>query len=221
MSTISVDSIINHTGKTFSSMATARRRAVSNSSESSPASFKEIFGDFADSFFKGDLDLSGLDLNSLEGCPFNIEESLHIQDNPNLKSLSYVTTVFDPEACLNIDIDLFLASLESHLYIYDMVDEIDIYMNTSDQEKIEKALIQFSVIENDPSYSLAKDISLKSFFIRKENSSSPAYGLIKVYAQSSTIIKIYFDSDGTERLFNIYKGVGFDRKKFDRVLELL
>ena len=223
MDETSEDYIIKHTGKTFEETATIRRQAILENQESEPASFKEVFGDLSDSFFEGDLDLSGLDLNSLEGCPFNIEDSLHIDNNPNLKSLKYVSTVFELEGYFSVDIDLFLASLESHLYIYDVIEEINIYVDNSSQAKIEEALIQFSIIENDSDYAFAKDISLKSFFIERKGDKTGDFGIMQGYSHShsSAIIRIGLNSGGMERLYNIYQSVGFDRKKFDRTLELL
>jgi len=52
-------------------------------------SFQEIFGDLSNCVFVGSLDLSNLNLNSLEGCPQCVSESLVLDQNPNLTSLKH------------------------------------------------------------------------------------------------------------------------------------
>jgi len=91
--------------KTFEDIVKEREAEEAGSS---PISFKELFGDLSDCTFSGHLDLSYLNLNSLEGCPRKvINGNFSIENNPNLKSLKSLPTEFKNVSQFYLNYSLF------------------------------------------------------------------------------------------------------------------
>ena len=102
--------------QTFQEIMTKR---VTDSAE--PKSFEQIFGDLSDCAFVGALNLGGINLNSLKGCPREIRGHvvfLSIDFNPELKSLNYMPKKFQEGFYLLIDSSLtkFLNYLPSESF---------------------------------------------------------------------------------------------------------
>jgi len=96
---------IKESETTFKHIALSRRKSED---KKTPKTFKEIFGDLSDSVFNGDLDLSELNLSSLEGCPKKISTgNFSIEVNPNLESLRYFPTEFKDINQIYLDFSLF------------------------------------------------------------------------------------------------------------------
>ena len=186
MSTIGKDTILSN-GKTFEETLLSRRKNVTT-----PQSFSEVFEDFSDYIFEGVLNLSNLNLCSLEGCPQTFTGSqLAIFGNPNLKNLNFFPK-YTP-SLNNIYIDNDTLSIIESL-------NVEIYKNRS--------LITMSVGKG--AAVSEESICLNLFGFRRLNGD---FKKVKRPTLTLDYVKL-------EKLYAVYKKVGFDRERFNRVLEL-
>jgi len=146
--------------KTFKDIENARRNIVSeedSKQDEEPCSFEDIFGDLSNTCFIGHLNLSGLNLNSLKGCPQKISQgSFQCHSNWNLDSLNHFPKELTPNqnvlfcftsvnSVKNINPEIFkdtseLNMLSTYLTIFETV-----YISSS----MRKTLGNFSKIETD------------------------------------------------------------------------
>ena len=105
MREINGNTAIKESGETFKILALARQKSKNRKT---PKTFKEIFGDLSDFIFEGTLDLTNLNLSSLEGCPTKIlNGNFSTETNPNLKSLKDFPNGFESVDMFYLDYDLF------------------------------------------------------------------------------------------------------------------
>ena len=167
-----------------------------------PKSFKDIFGDLSDYIFYGSLSLSRLNLNSLEGCPKEIVEGFFgISHNPDLHDLNH----FPRRVAKNFDLylDYYLAQ---HLSRIDISSYKDAKISFSGFIKSQKNA------GTEPVQEVYKNIVENFIDFREVNGDFeriqfPGFDHL-------------FNYEEFEKLYNIFKKVGFDREKFDRALEL-
>ena len=151
-------------------------------------SFKNYFGDLSKMIFQGSLDLSSLNLTSLEGCPTEVVGEFNIRNNPELKSLKHFPKL-NGNRPLHINthhfkelrrLDNDLWSQISHIkYIGDPIPNIDIVTT----------MLHFKLLGGN-------------FPIKRVG--HPLQ-----------------ENEELEKLFNIYKKVGFQEIKFRRAVSLL
>jgi len=163
-----------------------------------PSSFKDLFGDLSDSIFQGNLDLSGLNLDSLKGCPLNISGGYFcISNNRALKSLDYFPEDIDPDYGLFLDYDALL-QLDSL--------DMNIYKNLH--------ITLFDSSTHLDSKEVSKNIVKILYESRRINGN-----FNKVTWPFFSNFSL--DYHKLEIFYSIFEKVGFDREKFDRALELL
>ena len=180
-------------GETFEKNIILRRTEY-NSNCSEPKSFKEIFGDLSDSTYNGTLDLSRLNLNSLEGCPKRI---LGGDFMININSYLYDLNFFPEKLARNCKLYLgfHMAPFLKEVSINSYKNSIILFTGLLNSKKKDKL-----IVENLADFRKANGSFEKLRFSR---SNQPP------------------DYERLEKLYHIHKKVGFDQEKFERALELL
>jgi len=181
-------------GKSFGKLKGNRMNEASEGA--APCSFKDIFGDLTEYIYKGDLDLSQLNLSSLEGCPQKLKEGYFaIDNNPNLKSLENLPS---SSGKFYIGYD--------NIYLFDKI-EINKYKHFN----IYICDIPFQ--NHNPMVTVKNII----FFFAKFRMLNGDFNKLKNFTFLSGQELNYVD---LEKYYAIYEKVNFNREKFNQVLEL-
>jgi len=196
--------------KSFKQVEETRRSLFkAQESDLSPISFKEVFGDFSDCVFYGELDLSGLNLNSLEGCPCEVRHGdFHIDSNPSLESLEFFPKKLPSGEALIIDLKhlALLATIDPVSYKdinYLTVNANGQLVGSTDKKHIEivVAMENFVKVRGIEAF---KTFVLANFLKTKQNK-----GLQPINPKK------------LEKFYLIYEKVGFDQEKLKRAIELI
>ena len=167
-----------------------------------PQSFQEIFGDLSDCVFVGDLDLSNIGLNSLQGCPQKVKGgNFQISRNFDLKSLDYFPTEITKDFKIAIDFDLIYKLKDLDISIYRDLG-INIFYGAYYDKKISKEEV-FKKIAHTLSEYRGANGSFNRVFGKSVNPD------------------ISLDYIEIERFYRIYKKLDFDLEKFNRAVALL
>jgi len=167
-----------------------------------PESFKAIFGDLSSFTYHGNLDLSRLNLNSLEGCPQRIVGgTFTIKKNPNLHNLNHFPEKLATSFKLYIGYNL--------VHCLKKVD-INSYKNSIIAISGLLSVKEFVVLT--PIQEVYKNIIENLVSFREINGSFE-----KIQFPGFDHL---FDYSEFEKRYNIYKKVDYNQEKFDRALEL-
>ena len=194
------DSSCLDNGKLFCDLIEARRTEV-NRGHSKPVSFKNVFGDLSEFTFAETLDLEGLNLCSLEGCPTEIiSGDLVVCKNPSLKSLKHIPHVKDSDPMGFVRPTLYLNLSQINLLNTINIDSYSyLHINLTEKEVSSKSIVK----------------AFKDF--RKTNGD---FKKIKGIAEGD-LVTYALDYVELEKIYSIYKKLDFDSDKLDRALELL
>ena len=171
---------------------------------SKPASFQEIFGDFSDCLFEGDLDLDRIGLNSLKGAPKTIRGGYFcLENNPNLKTLKHIPEIVSSTDAKN-------SSNLMWLYIDNKHSETLNFVSSATLKNLYKISVyteyfrpsEEDIVANFSSYRMLKG-TFQAIDFNLDKRSAP------------------IDIQKLERLFSVYEKVGFDRDKYFRAVSLI
>ena len=200
-----VDTTILKDGRSFQETLANRKLKLAEDIKNQKAfSFKDIFGDLSSYTYKGGfLDLSNLNLNSLEGCPRRVSESeFKISNNCNLTSLKYFPEVTD----------FYIISLDySATNSFNELD-LDNYRNA-------EGII---CVITEP-----QEVNLKTLKIQLVTSFSKLRGLhgnfngLDILTYDPELQAETVDKEAFESLYILYEKLNFDKEKLIRVVELL
>ena len=199
--------------KSFGKLAEARRTEV-NRGHSKPLSFMDIFGDLSECVFKEYLSIARLNLNSLEGCPRRVESGyFSIGQNPALKNLSHFPEAVEDsifiDYCDNITTLKELLNLKN----FNSDEYKTLYLN-GNSNLVDISALSIELIDS------FREINISG-------SPVPAANVVKTTGLKRdkngdwNFLKTNCKNSELEKLYLIFKKVGFDRKKFDRAIGLL
>ena len=167
-----------------------------------PKSFKDIFGDLSEAAFIGDLNLAGINLCSLEGCPYSVLGGFFaIEDNLNLESLDYFPRALADARSLFINVDHIKFFENPHIETIIKISRVIICLNK--EQTIVKVLPELTPW-------------LKEF----QDRDTDFLKRVHIYSTLMSPLR-QFDSDLLERSHKVYCKVGGDQGKFLNAVELL
>jgi len=170
-----------------------------------PASFMDIFGDLTDNLFTGDLDLNGLNLTSLEGCPKKvINGHIFVSNNPKLKNLDHFPEFISVGKFIMIDYNLIESSTTLNKSIYMSCLNFFFKLSNFDNNNVHSDFIAAKTILNLGE--LIKD----NYLTR---------GKIKFLSQNLNVSNI--DVTALNHAYNLFEKVGFSTQKFENLIKLL
>ena len=196
------------------------RRLTVVSMETEPATFKELFGDHSDTEFSTALDLTMLNLSSLDGCFAVVNGYMEANQNPALKTLEgcpeYVFYFFQ---CTDCD------SLKSLKGIPKII------------QKSSKKLDSILSLQQNPNLSdisaltpdLISNMALISFHQLNDTGKSNKVSIadyIELFREKREILGGFkfqssqFSNEQLEKAYQLYKKVNFDKEKLNKALEL-
>jgi len=201
---ITVDSIVNG-DQIYQSVYGKRRQSVDNDSSAKPQSFKDIFGDLSEHTFLGPFELEGLDLNSLEGCPREIQGGyFSIEGNPNLKTFDFFPECLAPLSPLFIDLENIETFKSVDINSYKHINRFHINLSVARRKLSMSEKIDLVVALSD-FREWKKDFESVSFVVDSETDPE-TYQVEKV---------------NLETLYLRYKSVDYDREKLEKLLTLI
>ena len=181
--------------KGFQKLREDRQIKISSADFVKPASFEDIFTNLSNCIFIGDLDLSGLKLSSLKGCPAVVENGhIDISDNEELENLDFFPSQLD-----------FSRSLYVDYYVLQLLKGVSVESYKGCAIAIHDHEFGLSDFEK------SKNICIALSDLRKVN------GDFKNVLVKNPVM----DYAEIEKLYKIYEKVDFNQEKLDRALELL
>jgi len=203
--------------KSFEEVRLSRVGTNNNNKESNAKSFEKLFGDLSNCIFVGELSLSDLNLNSLKGMPREVTGAVHINLNPWLKNLEYlsceIADILSVEHCLALE---SLKGIEN-LHIKSRP-EVDFFYNHIFLKNNPK-LVDISYLSEDT----VSNLNLLSL----SNSPATLPEIVKTIAKKQAPLENLdflasdFPEKELEKIYSIYEKLDFDSEKFDRAIELL
>jgi len=217
-------STILSNGQTFEKILHDRKEQAFTS----PKPFVEIFGDLSNKIFKESLDLSGLNLRSLKGCPSEVFSGYFgVDNNPNLKSLDYAPSIIDQNDYIHVDSHLFIDMILKYKeFLKSPEVEAFCYIQKSTKEKFEDLILDIISLskgdfrqESCPWLSSRLNFIDSSLYSSDKSLFDSSIDPVEIYGDSK-IIKLYKDGE-IEKLYRLFKRLGGSREKLNRALELL
>jgi len=179
-------------------------------------SFKEVFGDLSDCEIQGSLDLSLLNLNSLEGCPKVVLGHFNCDNNRYLKNL---------KGCPVSVMNYFSCEFNSELISLEGLEDLEIRHGESPPRSLHlssnKSLIDLDFL----SEKTIRNISL--LHIEDSNERLSSFDLVILTREKREkdgnyhFLQTEFAEKDFEKLYKIYKKLHFNKKKFLKVKELI
>ena len=186
-----------HTGKAVNE----RKNAVANKS-AAPVAFEDIFGDLSNYLLIGGLNLEDLNLNSLKGCPKEIQKGFFsILKNPALKTLEHLPKLSP-----------------GHLFSIDLPQSSQLSFINPDLYK--RAIINVNVGK----YKFPEDIDMVINFSNYRKATG-GWNNISLFQDSEAAKGVFTckipNPRSLEYIYSLYKKVAFDKDKLKKLLELL
>jgi len=194
-------------GKPFYSVK-GERKAEVNGGSSEPLSFIDIFGDLSGYKFSGNLELNGLNLNSLKGIPSELDQdsTLYLQNNPNLQSFdSGISSLFEGIVCL--DYILIKSLTKSNAKEVEKLNDLMVFNTKIDTLSKKREVLATLLIASQ-----TFDCPINEFFFNR---------ITLVNGNSGRSDWIEVDADMINTLKAIYRKVGSDKGKFFKAVSLL
>ena len=193
-------------GQMFSDAKKTRRESV-KAGNSTPQSFKTLFGDLMGNIFFGDLSLEGLNLSSLHGAPYSVVNgNLSVVDNPELKE--FIPISVGANLNLLVDHTLLLNILKSYKSKNNKdIPTIKCYSSNFSKAEFEDLLIDIAYNYHDHSLLLSR---VEFVGLYNESSATPTTKVMELYNENNF-----------KKISSVYKKVDLDKEKLKRTLELL